>query len=286
MSGFFSEIFLKLGKNNKMNIFKYILGMFLTFLLLAVLAVIACIFVPYGGYIIGAIVLISGSMSAAILPVICIPWLISSMMRKYISNRWFRGLLLLATHIWMFVALVFTLYFVYLSLDHQRGNLFVTNFLIGCATLAATLIFSPMLILKLFPVLLIEIKEEPKVWAPEAKIELLRKEALQVDDRDMTSEEKVELGRMYQHADGVARDYEKAKCLYQEAIALGDDPQAVVAAKNHLAFMYLHGRGVEVNYAEAKRLCEEVVQQNAVVSETEFAMRYLVQLEQLMSKNA
>jgi hypothetical protein len=257
------------------------------------LPILFMIFGPVGAILAGLIIYVVSSMAAAILPVVCIPWFIRSMIRKFMSENWLKNFLVSATYIWMVIALVFTVFFAlaysFCGGGHRADNIYVANFLIGSVTLVGTLFCYPVLIFRLFPHFQVDQKHSnftasQKSWVDnrvkkdEAKMQLLRKKVLQMDERDMTTEEKVELGRIYQHADGATRDYQKAKCLYQEAIAAGDNPQAVAAAKNHLAFMYLHGRGVEVNYAEAKRLCEEVIQQNADADETEIAIKYIERL--------
>lgn len=238
---------------------------------------------PAAGYVLGFIVLIVGCTMSALLPTVCIPWFIRIIVRKYRSGSWSRYPLLLGTYVWALVASAYALYFVFPSMERLEGNRFVSSFSIGCATSGATLAFSPKLVLKLIPQLqtLEERRlQERKVEMQRRRQELFHEQAFQMDERDMTTEEKVEFGCMHQHAYGLARDYEKAKRLYEEVIAVGDNPQAAAEARNHLAFMYLYGKGVEVNYAEVKRLCEEVVQQNAIAGQTEIAIKYLERINE------
>ena len=63
------------------------------------------------------------------------------------------------------------------------------------------------------------------------------------------------LGNMYQHGNGVIKDYQKSKDLYVKAIELGN-----LYAMNNLGYMYQKGNGVVQDYQKAKELYEKSIE--------------------------
>ena len=65
------------------------------------------------------------------------------------------------------------------------------------------------------------------------------------------------LANMYEDGNGISQNYEKAKELYERAIALNN-----ASAMNNLAYMYEHGNGVLQDHYKAIKLYERAIALN------------------------